>query len=56
MIEADTDYKKFESILLKEVKEAYGKEFKNGISINLTIKIRNKTLVGVEILKNKSLQ
>ena len=60
MIEADTDYKKFESSLLKEIKEMYDREIRNetrnGISIHLTIKIRNKQFIGIETLKNKSLQ
>lgn len=60
MIEEDADYRKLESSLLKEFKETYDKEIKNelrnGIMFHLTIKIRNKKLVGVETLKNRSLQ
>ena len=60
MIEVDADYKKFENSLLKEIKEMYDREIRNetrnGISIHLTIKIRNKQFIGVETLKNKSLQ
>lgn len=60
MVEIDADYKKFESLLLKEIKEMYDREIRNevrsGISIHLTIKIRNKKFIGIETLKNKSLQ
>ena len=60
MIEVDADYKKFENSLLKEIKGMYDREIRNetrnGISIHLTIKIRNKQFIGIETLKNKSLQ
>ena len=60
MIEADTEYKNLENSLLKEFKETYDREIKNelrnGIMFHLTIKIRNKKLVGVETLKNRNLQ